>query len=176
MNKIYLIITLVLCVIIIPSNDVSACKCMNPGSPTEKLNQHSAVFLGKVVDIDKVLFKRNYEVEFKVEKSWKGVVQNKVKIYTARDSATCGDNFEKNKRYIVYAEYGENGLLSTSSCSGNIGSSDIVKEEEQLGQNTIVLQEKKDIMTNPYVAGLIIIGVLFLFSLSYYFLVYKRHS
>lgn len=57
-------------------------------------------------------------VLFEVEKTWKGVQQTQVIVYTALSSASCGFGFDVGEKYIVivYANEKE-GELQTEICT-----------------------------------------------------------
>ncbi|MNO64750.1 hypothetical protein D3C76_554870 [compost metagenome] len=102
-----------------------ACSCVVPAEPLEALEQNSAVFVGKVVDIKEtkgtiISSADPVKVTFNVDSSWKGVEGNKVTLTTALSSASCGFEFVEGESYIVYANAnGEenSGKLVASLCS-----------------------------------------------------------
>jgi hypothetical protein len=53
--------------------------------------------------------------EFKVEESLKGKLNDKVEIFTGRDSGICGRSFQIGEKYLVYAG-GPQEKLSTTIC------------------------------------------------------------
>ncbi len=71
-----------------------ACSCVQPGSPSEELNNSSAVFSGKVVEI--VDANKNaiiqssadlLEIRIEVNRDLEGVEESEVIVKTSRDSA-----------------------------------------------------------------------------------------
>ncbi len=120
--------------------DVSACSCAYPDSVKAELDRKTAVFTGKVIDIveEKQSIALNssadpIKVLFEVNESWKGVNSSQTIVRTARDDASCGYEFEKNKEYIVYA-YGDNDNLETGYCERTTLLSDASEDLEILGQ------------------------------------------
>jgi len=75
-----------------------------------------AIFVGKVVKIEKIEATYRLKVTFEVEKYWKGVEVAKAVIYTAMDEAACGVTYVEGKNYFVIANRSENGL-QTDLCS-----------------------------------------------------------
>ncbi|WP_102029070.1 hypothetical protein [Salirhabdus sp. Marseille-P4669] len=119
-----LIVTFVSVFFYAPFMKSYACSCVPPGAPVEEMKESSAVFLGKVTEIankdrGSLTFPPDIEqvaVQFEVEKSWKGLNQKEVVVYTASNSASCGFEFEVGREYLVYASEGE-GNLQTSYCT-----------------------------------------------------------
>ena len=85
-----------------------ACSCAVSASPLEAMEQSAAVFEGTVVSI-KEKFKimqssaDPVRVTFQVGARWKGEMGEKVTVTTALSGASCGFEFTKGERYIVYA-------------------------------------------------------------------------
>ena len=90
---------------------VYACKCAQPGTPSEELEEFSAVFAGRVVSVQ-----HSYEpnatsvspedrttVGFEVNAVWKGLVREEIDITTPPTGGSCGFNFIEGEEYIVYA-------------------------------------------------------------------------
>lgn len=100
-----------------------ACSCLEPGPVIEELERSSAVFSGKVIEmVDKnknKLIRSSADpiaVKFEVAEIWKGKSQTEIIVYTERDSASCGFEFDLDKEYLVYANEVE-GELKVSLCS-----------------------------------------------------------
>ncbi|MCE9545338.1 MAG: hypothetical protein K8T25_07460 [Planctomycetia bacterium] len=91
-----------------------ACKCAPPPPPKEALAGSSAVFSGKVIQVEQN--GRRKQVTFEVDRAWKGVDAARVVVSTATDSAACGVSFEQGKSYLVYC-HGQGKELSTSLCT-----------------------------------------------------------
>lgn len=93
------------------TEQVYACSCAQPGSPSEELEKFSAVFAGTVVSI-----RHSYDpdgrsvtrddrstIGFEVSAVWKGTVYEDMPITTPPTGGSCGFTFEEGEEYIVYA-------------------------------------------------------------------------
>lgn len=121
MRKIILLLFIVGSLLIVNTAIVNACSCIQPAPPQESLGQSTAVFAGKVVDINVpigivVSSADPVKVTFEVSKIWKGHDYRTLVLTTAKNEASCGYSFKENEEYIVYA-YGEENKLSTGICS-----------------------------------------------------------
>lgn len=123
-----------------------ACKCVEPKSPTEELEESSAVFSGKV--IDQLEKGRTQIILFEVKESWKGFNESQVIVETVNSSSSCGYEFEDGKEYMVYTNETD-GHLEVSLCSRtdllSAASEDIDelgKGEEPSEQVTLDLSEE----------------------------------
>lgn len=123
-----------------------ACKCVEPKSPTEELEESSAVFSGKV--IDQLEKGRTQYILFEVIESWKGFNESQVIVETVDSSSSCGYEFEDGKEYMVYTNETD-GHLEVSLCSRtdllSAASEDIDelgKGEEPSEQVTLDLSEE----------------------------------
>ena len=69
----------------------------------EEFKTADVVFVGEVVSVTpkNSLFQ---EVEFDVEKSWKGVSENKTTVSTDYGDGSCAIDFKKGEKYVVYAK------------------------------------------------------------------------
>ncbi|WP_405107784.1 hypothetical protein MHH28_27930 [Paenibacillus sp. FSL K6-1217] len=105
-----------------------ACSCAVSPSPLEALEKSEAVFEGTVVRVKEKfkLMKSSMDpvsVTFQVGARWKGELGEKVTVTTAQSGASCGFEFTKGERYIVYAGKEEAGdkegtaKLTVSLCS-----------------------------------------------------------
>ena len=125
----------------------AACSCAPPPPPREALKGSTAVFSGKVVEV-----KRHDDfrlaVEFAAEESWKGIDARKVVVYTANNGAACGVNFEKGKRYLVYATevpQGDEGkkALSTNLCTRTAKLADAKEDLKDLGEGKKIAEKSE---------------------------------
>ena len=90
---------------------VHACSCLQPGTPSEELGKSSAVFAGKVVSIQhsydpnaaSVFPEDRTTIGFEVSTVWKGAVQEDMHITTPPTGGSCGFTFIEGEEYIVYA-------------------------------------------------------------------------
>ncbi len=113
MKKILIFIAVILGVITIGYT----CSCVTDVSLEDKYNMSSLIFIGKVLSIEKADL--GYIVEFDVGSVYKGEFKDRISLYTNKDSASCGFNFEIGNHYLVYAnDYGQR--LETGLCSGNL--------------------------------------------------------
>ena len=103
-------------------NDLCACTCAPPGTPTEELEKSDAVFKGTVLELKvdtlrvqntAILF---FKVKLAVLAAWKGVDLGEVTLSTNFETAACGFPFEQGVDYLVYA-FSQNDSLSTNLCT-----------------------------------------------------------
>ena len=95
----------------------SACTCAGfGGSPQQRaermLDKSSAVFAGKVVDIDrdqKGPLGGVDKVSFRVSEAWKGPERETLELTTQSQGIACGYFFSEGREYLVYA-YGKQDL------------------------------------------------------------------
>ena len=93
------------------AGQVHACKCVQPGTPSEELEESSAVFAGRVISV-----RHSYDpdaasvtpddlttVGFEVSAVWKGSVREDMYITTPPTGGSCGFAFVEGEEYIVYA-------------------------------------------------------------------------
>lgn len=119
-QKIILLLFAVGSLLVVNTTTASACTCVFPAPPKDSLEKSTAVFVGKVVDIDvpsKMIFRSSdpVKVTLEVSKIWKGPDYKTLVLTTARDGASCGYSFKQDEEYVVYA-YGEEDKLSTDIC------------------------------------------------------------
>ena len=89
---------------------VHACKCAEPGTPSEELEKFSAVFAGRAVSIQhsydpkaaSVSPEDRTTVGFEVSAVWKGTVHEDIYITTPPNGGSCGFTFVEGEEYIVY--------------------------------------------------------------------------
>ncbi|HWL11691.1 MAG TPA: hypothetical protein VNQ57_01790 [Ureibacillus sp.] len=105
------------------ANSSYACSCVPLGVPEEELDKSNFVFSGKVIDIhdsNKDAFEQSsadlLEVRFEVSNTWKGVTETQVIVYSERDSASCGFEFNLNDEYLVYGNE-HDGQIMVNLCS-----------------------------------------------------------
>ncbi|MCG8584203.1 MAG: hypothetical protein MI757_05775 [Pirellulales bacterium] len=114
------------------SSPAWACRCAPPPEPKKALEGSSAVFLGKVLDIDKA-GRRGVKVTFEVTTVYKGVKGKKVAVSTSSSSAACGYGFTKGEVYLVYC-YGKPESLRTNICTRTRRASQAKEDLEALGE------------------------------------------
>jgi hypothetical protein len=144
----------------LPKNSY-ACSCVQPGTPSEELNNSKAVFTGKVLEIKED--KKSYEkkVMFEVLSTFKGVSESPVTLYTGMDSAACGFNFIVGEEYLVYAS--GDGKLQTTLCSRTAELSAANNDLKELGigkelEKNVDLKEESDNQF-PFTIVLVIVGL-----------------
>ena len=145
MLKILLFIAVVLCV---AGVEADACTCLMPKNGKTDVrksrDEASSVFVGRVVEIrkhEKVVgefgLRIAFETIFAVSRAWKGVTQERVRVFTNGDSAMCGRSFEVGKEYLVYGvRSDEKGAFSDNLCSRTklTNTEGIMKEIKYLGK------------------------------------------
>ncbi len=136
-----MVLSLILTILPLPMEKALACDCPI-GDAKEKLSRSSVVFLGRVVDIGGRI---NGEVGglrkyiFEVETMWKGELNKRITIYSNDgDGPSCGYRFKRNGSYLVFSYLGDNEMLQTSLCSGNITEKEAESEILALGPGTKV--------------------------------------
>lgn len=125
-NKILTLIAIIPLVLlmsgVVEVDKARACSCAMPGSPQEHLARASAVFSGRVKNVEEASegpftsYTDPVEVVFEVKKVWKGGFSGdeEMIVTTARDGAMCGYGFVEGESYLVYAN-GED-ILNVSLC------------------------------------------------------------
>ena len=104
--------------------------------PTTALEQSAAVFIGRVVSVEKRGSSNKFQ--FKVSTKWKGVEGNTASIVSNESSEACGIKFDSNRDYLVYAfkNKGDN-QLRTNLCTRTKRISDASADLNALGKPTI---------------------------------------
>jgi hypothetical protein len=171
LKKVALILTILpLLLFIFGVGNVQACSCAESPPVETELQRSSAVFSGNVIKISDskngfiVSSADPLYVTVEVNKVWKGQIEERVVVQTARDGASCGFGFELGREYIVYAQE-NNGTLSTGLCDRtnllSMASEDLTK----LGEGQKPLKQSTDEMTGPSylsMAKWLIVGLLIL--------------
>ena len=82
------------------------------------LDGAEAVFSGTVLGMEKNEPPHSWTVTLQVERIWKGMLANEVRVTTAIEGGSCGYHFEVGRKYMVYA-YRSHGtaLLRTGLCT-----------------------------------------------------------
>lgn len=128
--------------LVMPKYDAWACSCMEPPPPKIALDQATAVFVGKVIEM-KPLDPSTPEsiqdgvntVLFDVSQAWKGIESARVTIQTLNSLAACGYPFQVGEEYLVYAS-GKVGDLYVYQCSRTQHLPSSSHELETLGEDT----------------------------------------
>ena len=117
------------------ASDANACSCMKL-TPSEGLTSSSAVFTGKVTNIEENTATKfgGLEVTLRVKEMWKGEPKEEVKVHTAASSAACGYSFAKGETYLVYAVRDEADPMRVSLCSRTAPVGDAKEDLDFLGK------------------------------------------
>ncbi|RBW68044.1 hypothetical protein [Bacillus taeanensis] len=146
---------------------IYACSCIEPGTPSEELNNSKAVFTGKVLEITEDETNYEKEVVFEVLSTYKGVTEPQVTLYTGMNSAACGFNFTVGEEYLVYAT--GDGRLQTTLCSRTAELAAANEDLKELGKGEEPEKEVevKEDSGNPFpfsivlvIVGLVVIGAV----------------
>ena len=118
---------------------VYACSCVVPGTPSQELANSSLVYSGSAVSvredqpflgIDRLPANGMTTVEFKVDTVWKGNIEERMTLETARYGASCGFTFVEEEEYIVYSRDGK----TVSLCSRTRSLSEAQEDLAALGE------------------------------------------
>ncbi|MFQ5595074.1 MAG: LysM peptidoglycan-binding domain-containing protein [Anaerolineae bacterium] len=98
-----------------------ACFCVPEKSPTDELTRSTAVFAGRVTQIETSSTPMWEDVEsvnvtLQVSRVWKGPLRTTLTVLTARQGIDCGYEFEEDVEYLVYAR-GSGDNLTVWFCS-----------------------------------------------------------
>lgn len=126
-----------------------ACSCVVPAPPLEAMENSSAVFEGTVISVAKPtgIIQSSadpMQVTFQVGARWKGDLDNQVTVSTAQSGDSCGFEFAKGERYMVYARGAEadgsiakgneeQSEFTTSLCSRTALYADAQEDLNELG-------------------------------------------
>lgn len=115
---------------LVPARDALACSCHSSGPPCQNAFQVDVVFAGTVRSISplpedgpalrpgEARIPRAVRVEFTAVVGYLGIQASSANVLTAGSGAACGYEFERGKRYLVYATHATNGTgLVTGICS-----------------------------------------------------------
>lgn len=154
-----------------------ACSCIEPFSPKESLKKSSAVFAGKVVDIDmsKIMFSSAdpVKVTFEVSKIWKGFSYKTLVVTTARSEASCGYSFKQGEEYIVYVR-GEENNLKASLCSRTKLFSNAQEDLKELGEGSLPTIENSNLSNKFSFPKVFIVGIGILVIIAAILLIKKN--
>jgi hypothetical protein len=137
-----------------PVTQVLACSCAQT-TPDEALNNARFAFVGVVAAIDDpsigplVGTGDPLQYTFAVEQTLKGELGERIRVFSAREGASCGQEFALAQRWRVYAYVDEEGRLGSGLCSGN----------ELLAEGAPIPPASPTPLTLPPVAVLVALGV-----------------
>ena len=134
--------------VVFSTQSASACSCAPPPPPKKALEAAQAVFLGKVIKIEKPADKKRgfgpITVTFEVSTNYKGVKTKQVKVRTAASGAACGYGFAKDHSYLVYCYSSDKGkTLSTNLCTRTRSKKNATADIKAIGPGNAV-KEKSD--------------------------------
>ncbi len=120
---------------VMDTGQVSACSCIEPGSPLQELDRAALVFTGKTVSVKEyepplgiTFFTSSTDpttVKFEVDTVWKGPAHETISLETARLGASCGYTFKEGNEYIVYSRDGETVNLCSRTKSLSLAAEDL---------------------------------------------------
>ena len=93
------------------AGQIYACKCAEPGPPSEEMEKFAVVFAGRVVSIEHsfdpnaatVSPDDRTTVGLEVSTVWKGAVHEDMHVTTPPTGGSCGFTFTEGEEYILYA-------------------------------------------------------------------------
>jgi hypothetical protein len=157
--------------LVLTADLANACSCLQT-TPKQSLGRSSAVFSGKVLDVDIVednsprdplssYFNPEVRVKFAVSEVWKGKTEQQLVVVTSGSSASCGYSFQKGQEYLVYASDQE-AKLQTGLCSGTKPLADAKEDLAVLGKgetptsqssNTVQWQQNRRVWRNQNISS-----------------------
>jgi hypothetical protein len=147
---IIIVIFISLHTVILNVTSARACSCFPLRSPEEEMDDSTAVFSGQVIQIMSpdpvgglISTGDQLTVTFTVFEIWKGPLENPMIIQTARDSATCGYNFEVGQDYLVYA-HGNGSNLQTNICTRTTLLVNANEDLQAIGSGVVAPPPEKD--------------------------------
>lgn len=159
-----------------------ACSCAI-ASPNQEFTKSDAVFQGKVINKETsrtALFTKSSDdpvyVTFLVEKVWKGIDTKNIMVQTALSEASCGFNFHKNQKYIVYATEMD-GKLQVQLCSRTNELAKANEDIQHLGKPIKVGKELKKGTKDEHVfpwKRVVMTGFLLVIFISFLTLIIRK--
>lgn len=153
------------------SSLASGCTCTHWARPMEEIKWSDAVFIGTVVAISTDRSKNLNRVEIQVDRSWKGVREPNVSVFTSSSGSSCGIEYHLFEKWLIYAETDQHGL-STHMCSRTRPIEDAKDDLRVLG-NKYVYVASTDKLSTPFWLWIILAAVL---SLAIYFVIHLIRS
>lgn len=122
-----------LLVLLAAAEPAHACSCGPSGSPAEALERADAVFAGEVTSVKfsgtspyRLSSSALVTVEFRVTRVWKGPRLPTLAVETERSEISCGYEFKKGRKYIVYTWEGARTGLCTRTAPAWMAFADFV--------------------------------------------------
>ena len=133
-----------LTVLLAASSSVAyACTCVGPSTARDAAASASNVLLGTVLAVAEIPYDTSRAAgatlqfstvsTFRVERSWKGALARKVRVYSTNAGGACGYEFEVDRTYLVYAFADSAGRLETGICTRTAASEDAAQDIKELG-------------------------------------------
>ena len=128
MPRIITLLLLAMVLLVCTSSTSHACTCDDFPSHRKVFKSAKAVFVGRVLAIEKTLPipevlngqvpEVAYAVKLEIEDSWKGAKTGQVVVWLHRSSLVCATwQFQPNERYLVYAREYKHVLIVDTWCS-----------------------------------------------------------
>ena len=124
--------------------DASACSCIQV-SPTRSLEEHDAVFEGRVVEIERPddPATGRVRVTMAVVQHWKGIESERVVVTTAGMESMCGVSFAPDTSWLVYADLEGDGF-TTGLCSRTRRIEEAEEDLAELGAGVVPVDITED--------------------------------
>ena len=138
---------------VMDTGQVSACSCIEPGSPLQELDRAALVFAGTALSvredrplagIDALPAHGPTTVKFEANAVWKGQFSAQISLTTAKYGASCGYTFKEGNKYIVYSRDGETVSLCSRTKSLSLAAEDLAA----LGQGRTSAPQSEYEVTN----------------------------
>ena len=114
------------------SHNTLACQCVETKSVAHSVESSAAVFSGRGTKI------YGTRIDFAVDRSWKGIAEPEITIYTPAQSTTCGYQFDERQEYLVYAYSQAEDRLATDTCTRTRKLTDAQQDIRELGSGKLV--------------------------------------
>ena len=108
--------------VLVQARPAAACTCTVRSLP-EQLAAATTVFTGSVRSVTPVA--DGSRATFDVSIVYKGDIESRTRVTTAKDSAACGIPFAREATYVVFAT-GQPSALATGTCNGTSDDTTIV--------------------------------------------------
>lgn len=101
------------------SKNVFSCSCDKGYDAAKSHEEADAIFIGEVVSKGRFYSFSENQFKYRDVKFYKGGESTEIKIITEKNSIACGLNYEKGKKYVIYAykDKEDSAQLRTGKCS-----------------------------------------------------------
>lgn len=118
MHRIVLSVSLVGMGLVWAAPDAFACSCAQAPSDRAAARDSDLVFSGTVVDTAGPVFSHGLSGSgFEVERVYRGKAFSNQWVYSSADEGTCGFEFDRGHRYVVFAYFDDDRRPTTSICT-----------------------------------------------------------